>query len=360
MTLKIGINALPLTQNLTGIGRYTLEIIKQLAQLPDIELYLYTCHPLIVELGPTSNIHVIFTPTWLPKKLWEQWTLGKLIQKNSLDVFWSPKHHLPFNTGKIPLVLTIHDLVYRKYPHTMPWLQFLSEKLLLRYSVNKAKKIISVSTATRNDLIHELKIPAEKITIIHSGFFKPQAHQSTNLEALGIDKPFLLFLGTLEPRKNIARLIEAVLALPPELKNNYQLVLAGPLGWKNKKIKPQLANPQINYVGYVNDTTVHTLLKQATVFVFPSLYEGFGLPLLEAMSVGTPVLTSTDPACQEIAGDAAYFIDPYNVPSITQALQELLTNPDLRITLRNKGYENITRFSWEAAAKAHLKILGTF
>lgn len=360
MKFKIGINALPLIYPITGIGRYTFEIIKQLSSYPEVELYLYTCCPLKVDVSALKNVRLCLDPSSMNKKLWQQLKLGALIQRDQLHLFWSPRHHLPFFTGTIPCVVTIHDLVYRKFPGTMRLLNLLSEKLLLHYSVKKAKQVITVSQATQKDLMAELAVPKKKISVIHSGYFEPPAHTLINLNSLGITKPFVLFLGTLEPRKNIARLIDAFLALPLSLKKQYQLVLAGGIGWKSQEIQTRLNDPSTQgtllYVGYVNDHEAYSLFKQAALFAFPSLYEGFGLPLLEAMNAETPILTSTDPACQEIAGDAAVCVNPYDIPGMSSALQEMLEHPELRARLTQKGRSRLQKFSWQASAQAHFEV----
>ena len=324
--MKIAIDARPLDRPMSGIGRYTTEIMTRL------------------------NNQVTFH-TYNQRKL--------CFFDNKADLFWSPRHHLPIWSNQTPLVVTIHDLVYRKFPETMKTPSLILEKLLLPYSARKAHHIITLSNATKSDLIKLLHIPESKISVIHSGYveFKPTPKQ--NLQKFNIQKPFILFLGTMEPRKNIDRLISAYLALPQHLQDNYQLVLAGGSGWKSADLFQCLEGlPKENfvYLGHVDDDLIYNLYTQATCFAFPSLYEGFGLPILEAMSLGCPVLTSTDPACIEVSGDAALHVNPHSVATISIGLTQMLEDSALRRKLKQQGLTHVKQFSWDQAAKRHLEI----
>lgn len=335
--MKLAIDARPLAHPKSGIGRYTKEIIDHLPK--EVLLQLYSDQ----ESGQKSI-------------LWQQFALPKLLQHNHPNLFWSPRHHLPLRgCNNIPMVLTIHDLVYRKAPKTMRFSRFLIEKFLLAKSVKHADHIIAVSEATKKDLISELKVSAEKITVIHSGYIKPVLENRAHFPNL--NKPYILFLGTLEPRKNLERLLAAYLQLPQALQETYDLVLAGGPGWKSKSLLHKIHSlPNVHYLGPVSDVEIFSLFKNAACFAFPSLYEGFGLPILEAMSMGTPVLTSNDPACREVAGDAAVFVDPLSVEHIRVGLKTLLEDKILQTDLRERGFKNMQRFSWDKAAKEHLKV----
>ncbi len=354
MKINLAIDARPLSLQPTGIGRYTEEILSRLQT--QVDCSLFSDKNIItqlknVRLYPFSGAHI---PRRLKKSvLWQQLLLPKTLRQSRCDLFWSPRHHLPLlGCKKVPMVLTIHDLVYRKMPETMKRSNWILEKLLLAASVKRADHVIAISQATRQSLIEELKTPEHKISVIHSGYFQIPA-----VSAQARAKPYILFLGTLEPRKNIERLVDAYLGLPQYLQDEYDLVLAGGRGWKSETLFSKIAtSPHINALGFVNDIEAATLLRNATCFAFPSLYEGFGLPILEAMAAGTPVLTSNDPACVEVSGDAALHVDSLSVESISHHLQTLLEDAHLRQSLVQKGFENIKRFSWDTAAAAHLKV----
>lgn len=362
--MDIIVDARPLGKNPTGIGRYTEEILLHLQD--QIDCNLFSDKAIITRL---KKVKICSSPQMRTLKclrksvIWQQLLLPSILQKTKWDLFWSPRHHLPLlGCKKTPMILTIHDLVYRKYPHTMKRSNWILEKLLLAASVKRANHIITISEATKQDLISELKTPEDKITVIHSGYFQPETHTEIDLKTLNINKPYILFIGTLEPRKNIERLLEAYLQLPKDLQNTYQLILAGGKGWKSETLFSKISanSDKIRYLGYVNDAEILTLLKHATCFAFPSLYEGFGLPILEAMSAGCPVLTSSDPACVEVSSNAALHVDAFSTASLADGLQTLLTNADLRQRLIKQGFENIKRFSWETAAQKHLEVFNRF
>ena len=352
--MNIALDARPLSHSLSGIGRYTAEILKRIA--PQCNLQLLTDEPLRTKISPACEqlIKRHSLPYSLSKLLWQQQQIPQALKKEMPDVFWSPRHHLPlFGCKKIPMVLTIHDLVYRKMPETMKRSNWAMEKLLLSASTRRADHIIAVSHATKQSLIEELKVPEHKISVIHSGYAEP-----VSIDFPMRAKPYILFLGTLEPRKNIERLIDAYLTLPHDLQAKYDLVLAGGLGWKSETLQAKIAahSHNIDALGFVDDATAAGLMKQARCFAFPSLYEGFGLPILEAMCLDCPVLTSTDPACMEVSGDAALHIDPLSVGSTAQGLQKILEDGVLRETLIHKGRNNLQRFSWDVAAEQHLAV----
>ncbi len=363
--MKLGIDARPLSPKPTGIGRYTEEIVLRLENQIDCELF--SDKEITTQL---KKVHLhAFSGTDIPKRfkksvIWQQLLLPRVLKKAKPDLFWSPRHHLPLlGCKEIPMVLTIHDLVYRKMPETMKRSNWMLEKILLAASVKRADHIIAISHATKQALIEELNTPENKITVIHSGYVKFTKQPKIDLTILGINKPFILFLGSMEPRKNIDRLLSAYLALPKELQDQYQLVLAGSKGWKSDNLFKRInALPQekVIYLGYVDDTQIYNLYKQAKIFAFPSLYEGFGLPILEAMSLGCPVLTSTDSACTEVAGDAAIVVDPVSIEAIAEGLKKALTDSLLCGSLIQKAYENIKRFSWDTAAQQHLSIFTKF
>ncbi len=359
--MKIAVDARPLSPRPTGIGRYTEQILLHLQDRVKWELLsdkaIFTqlktahCHP-FCGLGIPR-----FFKRWL---IWQQGLLPAVIRQTQADLFWSPRQQLPlFGASNVPMVLTIHDLVSHKMPETMRYSNYLLEKLLLEKSLRRANHIIAVSESTQKTLVETFAIPEKKITVIHHGYTALPAQAPIDLQPLGITRPFILFLSTLEPRKNVDRLLSAYLALSPNLRDQYQLVLAGGVGWKSEPLLQRiqsLKDSGVVSLGYVNDALIYNLLKQATVFAFPSLYEGFGLPILEAMSMNCPVLTSTDPACVEVSGEAALHVDPLSVDALSNGLQKLLENPSLRQDLIQKGQQNLHRFAWQRSAEAHLAV----
>ncbi len=361
----IGVDARPLSMPITGIGQYTYQLLKILPTLGYCWTF-YSNKPLIVDLPKQENVRIVTgKPSIFNKSIvWSQTILPALIYKDAPDVFWSPRHHLPLLTRpSLPMVVTIHDIVYKLFSQTVRKGNFVLESLLLPYAVKRAQKIIAVSQTTKRDLIQHLQVPANKIKVIYPGVTAqteislPRNH----LETYGITKPYILFLGTLEPRKNILRLIQAYAKLPENLRAQYQLVLAGGMGWGNDNPLPLIDQlPLKNEVilpGYVSETLRCTLLHHAYVFAMPSLYEGFGSPVVEAMQAGVPVLTSARGATAEISDNAACLVDPYAVDDITRGLEKCLIHSAYRQKLIEAGKKQQESFSWEVAAKQTLNTL---
>lgn len=226
--------------------------------------------------------------------------------------------------------------------------------------LRRAHRLIAVSEATKRDAVRILRIPPERITVIHSGI--PQAFFHTapdEIEAVraryGLKRPFVFALGTIEPRKNIPMLLAAFEALPPSLREHFELVLAGPMGWADSATAAQVRNTaSARYLGYIPEPDLAPLTAAAAIFAYPSLYEGFGFPLAQAMAAGVPSVTSNISSMPEIAGDAALLIDPRSVTELRDALERLMLSPNLRSELASKGRLQASRFSWESAAAQSL------
>ncbi len=284
--------------------------------------------------------------------------------KEGLDVFHSPITSLPLTYPK-KSVVTVHDLAIYKNPSWFPS-QIFSTKLLVPQSLRKADKIIAVSDSTRRDLKNIFNIPAKKMKVIHEGSvikkipIKNKRFDSISKFKLG--SKYILFVGTLEPRKNVVTLIRAYKKLLDQGSkfSNYQLVLAGHKGFKNSEvfdeIKELKLKKNVKYLGYVTHNQKLDLMKKASCFVFPSEYEGFGLPVLEAMAIGTPVITSNVSSLPEIAGKAALLVNPTREQEIANALKKLLGDSKLQKRLSQRGLKRAKEFSWEQCAKETIKV----
>ncbi|BEI40385.1 hypothetical protein PHIN9_03160 [Polynucleobacter sp. HIN9] len=229
------------------------------------------------------------------------------------------------------------------------------------YAITRADRIITVSKHTAKDVENEFPIPSGKVQPIHLGGNISAMHdQSVSLSTLGINHDYFLFVGTIEPRKNLQRLIEAFSRIPDSDVGSVKLVIVGGKGWGSVDVAALVAQYNIQnsvlVLGYVSDDVLNLLYKSALFLVMPSLYEGFGLPLLEALSVGTPVLTSNCSSMPEVVGDAAILVDPYSVDSIKMGIQTMLSNPTLRVKLSEIGLKQAALFSWDKAADLTLKI----
>jgi len=297
--------------------------------------------------------------------LWGQYWLPRTAVEQKLDLVHCPSVRAPV-FHKVPVVLTVHDVIFRILPgyytaFDRNYMNFLYEIVL-----NRVDKIIAVSECTKKDLMQYYRIADEKITVVYNGisnkFRKIQAGEATKfLERKGLLLPeeFILFVGTIEPRKNLPALIEAFLRLKAEgLK--HKLVIVGKEGWLSGKLLASLSRPemvsQIIHLDGLGDEYLPYVYSLADVMVYPSVYEGFGYPVVEAMSCGTPVVTSLAPAITEIAGQAAYFTDARSSESLYEAVGKLVSDKVLKKSLIEKGYERIRLFDLNTFASRTLEV----
>ncbi|GIW64802.1 MAG: glycosyl transferase family 1 [Patescibacteria group bacterium] len=292
--------------------------------------------------------------------LWSQIFLPLYLRKHKeIDVLFSPAHYIP-RFLNIPSVVTIHDLSYLYYPQDFLKKDLYQLKNWTEYSLKKAKKIIAVSKTTKKDIIKNYSIPEEKITVIYNGFEKNIKYQIKDVKNKKIKNPYILYVGTLQPRKNIETLIKAFEKFKhfyPEFK----LTIAGKKGWLYEKIfelvKDLGLENDIYFTDYVTDIQLIFLYKNAFCFVLPSFYEGFGIPILEAMSYSCPVIASFASSLPEVGGDACLYFDPENVFDLVEKLKLLKEDKKLAKDLIKKGYQRIKQFSWKKCADETLEVI---
>jgi glycosyltransferase involved in cell wall biosynthesis len=275
------------------------------------------------------------------------------------DVLFVPAHVLPLIHPRASLI-TVHDLGYLYFPQAHPWRQRLYLDLSTRWNARAAAHLLADSQATKADLVTRYGTSPDKVTVAYPGRDETLApvRASAAIKAVkarySIVGDYFLTLGTLQPRKNLARLVAAFAALRSEA----VLVLAGKHGWLYEDLFAQVRRlgleGRVLFPGYVRDEDKAALLSGALAFVFPSLYEGFGLPVLEAQACGCPVITSTTSSLPEVAGDAALLVDPGDTAAITAAMRCVAADPALRDALVERGFANARRFSWAACARSVL------
>ena len=362
----------------TGTERYAREIIQHMLALPQAQQHTWR---LYVDHQPTpqsktdaaASIPLPAHAEWrvLPaRRMWTHRALAKEMLQHPPDVLFVPSHVLPFVLPirrLPPAVVTIHDLGYHYFPAAHGWRQRLYLKWGTRWSVAAATRVIAISQATATDLQQVIGTPAAKIRVIHEAVaaLPPSCALPEQIAAIrtryGISRPYALYVGTLQPRKNLTRLITAYEQLCARGAATFDLVLAGNPGWLSDEIVAQAKQSeyaaQIHLTGYVTDQDLPALLAGASFFAFPSLYEGFGLPILEAQIVGVPVMTAKGSSLPEVAGDAAIYVDPTDVDAIAQAMLRLSQDETLRQELIAAGQRNVQRFSWEKAAAETLAVL---
>ncbi|MCB0045210.1 MAG: glycosyltransferase family 4 protein [Caldilineaceae bacterium] len=374
--MQIGIDASrALRATRTGTERYAYEIIRHILRTAGADRHdwrLYVDEPVQTDaFAPADG----FLPARVnveylaPVRGWTHRALGPALLDDGPDTLFVPAHVLPLamRQRQAPAgVVTIHDLGYRFLPQAHSRRQRWYLELGTRWSARQAERVICVSRSTAQDLHAEYGTPWRKIEVIYEAaappplLLSPAEIQSVRRE-WGLTRPFALYVGTLQPRKNLLRLIDAFTKLAEAGKMEHDLVLAGNPGWLSEpilaRIRAHSLAGRIHLPGYVSDQQRGALLQAAAFFCFPSLYEGFGLPVLEAQQIGVPVMTSNNSSLPEVAGDAALLIDPTDVDAMAAAMLRLSRDEALRADLIAAGYENVKRFSWDKAAAETLAVL---
>lgn len=359
------------TTHRTGTENYSLRLIRGLLQVgAEHRFRLYTQQPPPDGLfgGPRAEVRAMSFP-----RLWTHVRLSAEMAVRPPDVLFVPAHVLPLVHPRRS-VATVHDLGFLAYPaaHRPRDLRYL--RWSTGWNARQAAAVIADSAATKADLVRAYGVAPDKVHVVHLG--GPDAAMQPGLSVRDADRetlsryglaavgaaPYLLYIGTLQPRKNLARTIGAFARIAGDpMLAGYRLVLAGKQGWLYEELLAQVQRlglaGRVLFPGYVPDADLPALLRGARAFVFPSLYEGFGIPVLEAGAYGVPVITSTTSSLPEVAGDAALLVDPHDVDAIAEAMYRLVTDDALAAELARRGRENVKRFSWEKCARETLAVL---
>ena len=356
-----------------GIGRYVRELLRALTVLDSDNEYRLFFAAKNDDGHGLPDLPINFRARRLPfhdiwlARVWHRLRAPLPVEliTGRVDVYHSPDFSLPPTLRNTPTVLTVHDLSFIHHPSsTAPGLRGYLDVVVPR-SVRRATHLLADSQATKDDLIAMYHTPEEKISVLYSGVaasFSPVVDLGALAKVrwrygLG-ERPYVLSIGTLQPRKNHIRLIEA---FDRALRDSqYNLVLAGGKGWMYDEVRAQVSKYELQdrviFPGFVAEEHLAALYSAADVMAFPSLYEGFGLPVLEAMACGVPVLVSTAPCLPEVAGDAALIVDPQDVSAMAAAIEALVFQPELRDGLRAKGLTRAAQFRWEKSAAELLGI----
>ena len=394
--MRIGIDITSAIRQGAGIGRFTRELIRAFLSLdsmgvPSHEYILFaatgglprhvTESRLAYVTQPTITRHLEFeicnlrflSDDWL-HRIWHRARLPIPIETaiGRVDLFHEPDFVLPPTLPHTPTVLTVHDLTFVRDPESaFPRLRRYLNRVVPR-SVARATHVLADSAATKNDLVELFQTSPDKITVLYGGVdarFAP-VRDPERLAAvrakynIGLD-PFILGIGTIQPRKNFRRLVQAFSHLPsPAFASGLKLVIAGGKGWLYDDIFAEVKRLGLEgcvlFPGFVDDDDLPALYSAAEVLAFPSIYEGFGLPILEAMACGTPVVTSVTSSLPELAGDAALLVEPTDVDAIAAALHRVLQEDDLRRKLVAAGFDQARKFTWEKAAEQLLEMYTSF
>jgi glycosyltransferase involved in cell wall biosynthesis len=367
MALTVGFDATSAATQSAGIGRYTRELLRALARRDDETRYrVYYCsggaqNGALPSLDARFHVRALPLSDRVTNAIWQRLRIPLPVQAvtGRFDLLHSPDFTLPPLWGA-PSVLTVHDLAFLTVPEcAYPTLRAYLEQVVPR-SVRRAGKIIAVSTSTARDLEERLNVPPEKIEVIPEAVSpsvlvdEPDEVRAAHLRSMGVLQPYILAVSTLEPRKNYPRLLEAYASLRAK-GLQHQLVIAGRRGWMFEPIFERLDELKLkDHVHFVqpNDAALAALYRSADVFVYPSLYEGFGIPPLEAMTWGTPVACASNSSLPEIIGDAGVLFDAHSVEAIADAVSSILNDETLTARLRHAGPERARAFSWDAVAAA--------
>jgi len=370
----------------SGVSEYTLNLIKEILKLDSFQhgpvqvknsyrLFYNSFHDVSQRLPKFNYNNVELVGKKYPNKilnylLFKYLTYPKIDRLLGVDLFFMPHINFIALSSRCTSILTIHDLSFLRYPEFFSRRKnFWHRMINVRKLAKSFDQIIAVSENTKNDIIELCNINPERVKVIYSGIGEQNKAVSQNDKKLSdvkrkynLPDKFILYLSTLEPRKNVEGIIRAFDRLKTKNKEltEVKLVIAGGRGWKLKNIfkawQEAKYKDDIKFLGYVDASDKTYLYNLAILFVYPSFYEGFGFPPLEAMACGTPVITSFTSSLPEVVGKAAIMIDPYNIDDIAGAIEQVLTDRDLCNDLIKKGLERARQFSWQKSAKEYLEV----
>ena len=362
--MKIAVNARFLFgEELEGIGRYSYETLKRMVEdHPEDEFLFYFDRKINPEyiLGPNVTTRVLFPPARHPLLwfIWFEMAVADALRKEKPDVFYSPDGYLCLNTN-VPTLMVVHDLAFEHYPGHIPR---LARRYYQYYSpryARKADRIAAVSTATKEDLIESYNVYPDKIFIAYNGCreaFQPVGEEQRERQRKLISggDPFFLFVGAIHPRKNPGGLLKAFEIFKEKTSLPHKLVMVGRKAWMLKSFEEKLGispyRDEVIFPGYLDTEGLALVTASAQAMVYPSFFEGFGVPILEAMRSGVPVITSDRSSMPEVCGQAGLLVDPGNSESIAEAMIEVATSPLLREKMINSGLEQAKRFDWDETA----------
>ncbi|MDE0451313.1 MAG: glycosyltransferase family 1 protein [Gammaproteobacteria bacterium] len=358
--MRIAVDARPLSAPRTGIGRYLAELLQRMLKGSNHQWFLYGPAPAWEKFSPSLNGPsavppnvVVRTPDLLGE-LHAQVQFPRWVALDRADVFWSPRHRVPVRLPT-PAVVTIHDLVWKHAPETMRPLGYVLERAMMPRSINRANRLIAVSRATKCSIQRHFPEAAHKTTVVHAAsFVSPSV-----IPVPQVPRPYGLFVGTVEPRKNLQRLLAAFTRIKDDVQHDLHLV--GGAGWRMPKpdalVRAHGLESRVHALGSLEDEDLLAQYAGCDFVALPSLYEGFGLPIIEAMTFGKPVLTGNTSSMPEIAGDAGLFVDPASIDDIACGLKRMMTDASLRSRLAGAARRRAMDFSWDSAAAETIRVI---
>jgi glycosyltransferase involved in cell wall biosynthesis len=366
--IRVGINASKYFGVNTGVGRYTSNLCNSISKSKDGNNYYFylpgrsrTCWNDMNGAQPGKQGMSSQNNTL--RILWEQILLPIKIRKDMLDLFHYTDHAMSLIQRRHPVVITVHDIAYIRFPYLLNKSRQVYKKYILNLSVKKADIIIADSHSTKHDIIEFFKVDEKKIKVIHLGVenrFRPINNVERYRTRNNLPTKIILNIGTLEPRKNVVTLIKAFKRLREKGHEDYILAIAGEKGWLYKRIFEEIKNSgmeqSIRLLGVVRDEELPLLYNCADLFVYPSLYEGFGLPPLEAMACGVPIITSNTSSLPEVVGNAGIMVDPNDIESLSDEMYKVLNDKELKHRMRRDGLKRAKMFTWEKTVNNVIEI----
>ncbi len=345
-----------------GIGTYVRNLTHWLGKLGGSDTYVLVCRrddeDFVRSLGPQFE----FLPEAARNySVREQLTVPFALARAKIDLFHAP-HYVVSPLTPCPFIVTIHDCIHLRFPEYLPnRMAHGYARTMMRGSARRARRVLTVSQASKQDILHYLRVPQEKVEVIYNGLDErlatpPTADEVARVrERFQLQSPFVLYTGNIKPHKNVDRLIEAYSILRRRGFQDTRLLIIGDEISKYPNLRRLVHRFQLHqhvrFLGFVPDATLSALYRLASLFVFPSLYEGFGLPPLEAMAAGAPVVTSNVSSLPEVVDDAALLVDPMDAGAIADAMARVLADAGLRAELRARGLERVKAFSWQRSVE---------
>lgn len=365
MKPKIIIDSILLLSPLTGIGRYTYEISKHIKQNDDFEtsfFYGYISKKLLApsDKSDIKSLKFLLTKNQYIKKIARKILMfSSRIFSSTYDIYWQPSF-IPNDGIKAKKIVTsVHDfsfILHKEY-HPEERIEYF-EKYFLK-NIIKCDMIITGSEFSKKEILNRLSFTTNQVKVIYHGvnhnLFKVLNNISVDFK---LPKKFIFSVGSIEPRKNLVGLLKAYNHLNKEFKKEYKLVLAGFKGWENKEIMELIeqSKENIHYLGFISDDELAKVYNLASCFVFPSFYEGFGLPVLEAMACGAPVVCSNTTSLPEVGGDAVIYCNPHDIYDIKEKMKMVLNDKNIQQKMIEKGLKRVKQFTWEKSAYQHIEI----
>jgi glycosyltransferase involved in cell wall biosynthesis len=372
MTVRIGVNALQLRTRNSGVGQYIYQMVSSLLSSGTDQLQIYLSRGMTPVEWSSGQIAVVKEipfrkEQFIFRNLYELFFFGATLGRDNLSLLWSPDTKLPlFLPSNIPYVVTVHDLAIFREPETYELSRAIYWRKLFKHAIQSSACIVAISQTTRNDLIELMNVPPEKIRVIYNGvnprfrLIDDQDHLARVASKYGLPKQFLLFVGLFGPRKNIAGILQAYAILKKKHQVSHHLVMVGERGWRYRadlELVQRLGlEGDVVFPGFVEEDDLPAVYNLADVFIFPSLYEGFGLPVLEAMACGTPVVTSNLSALPEVVGTSGVLVNPRDPEEIASGVYHVLSNSKLASGLAKAGLERSSHFTWKNAAEELMEV----